>query len=320
MLEKIQGGIIGVAVGDALGVPVEFKSREYLKANPIRDLIGYGSWNQPPGTWSDDTSLTLCLLEGLIEDFDIENIGSLFVKWYKEGYWGAHNKVFDIGGSTRYALDRIFKGESAKFSGSLFEEENGNGSLMRTLPLIYFLKDIKEINELYKVIKDVSSITHAHFRSCFSCFVYCVLGIRMLQGDSKNVAYKNMQSDVERLVASNSFNAKELKLFDRILRNNIWEYKEEEIQSSGYVLDALEASLWCLYTSNSYEEAVLKAVNLGRDTDTTGAITGGLAGLYYGFESIPEVWKFRIARYDDIESLILKFKIKLEKNENNNSI
>lgn len=320
LLDKIQGGIIGVAVGDALGVPVEFKSRDYLKENPITDLIGYGSWNQPPGTWSDDTSLTLCLLEGLSEDFDIENIGSLFVKWYKEGYWGAHHKVFDIGGSTRHSLDRINKGESAKFSGNLFEEDNGNGSLMRTLPLVYYLKDIRELDKLYKVIKDVSSITHAHFRSCFSCFVYCVLGIHMLRGLNKDLAYKKMQLDVERLVSSNSFNPKELELFDRILRNNIWEYKEEEIQSSGYVLDALEASLWCLYTSNTYEEAVLKAVNLGRDTDTTGAITGGLAGLYYGFESIPEVWKFRIARYDDIENLIQKFKVKLEKNENNNTI
>lgn len=307
LLEKIKGGIFGVAVGDALGVPVEFKSRAYLKEKPITNLIGYGAWNQPLGTWSDDTSLTLCLLEGLTTNYDIEHIGKLFVKWYQEGYWGAHHKVFDIGGSTRYSLSRIIKGESAKFSGNLFEEDNGNGSLMRTLPLVYYLKNVNDLNEIYKTIKEVSSITHAHFRSCFSCFIYCVLGKHLLNGNDKETAYKNMQDDIKKFTSLNTFNIDELKLFNRITESNIWDFEEQSINSGGYVLESIEASLWCFYNSNSYEEAVLKAVNLGEDTDTTGAITGGLAGLYYGFTSIPEAWKFRIARYENIEKLIMKF-------------
>lgn len=311
LLEQIRGGIIGVAVGDALGVPVEFKSRGYLKGNPVTEMIGFGSWNQPPGTWSDDTSLTLCLLEGLCSDYDIEQIGKLFVKWYREGYWGAHYKVFDIGGSTRYSLERIIKGESARFSGNIFEEDNGNGSLMRTLPLVYKLKEEHNIEVIYKKIKEVSAITHAHFRSCFSCFIYCVLGNLLLKGLSKSDAYIKMQIIVNDYSINQQFNPEELLLFERILNHNIAGFKEESILSSGYVLHALEASLWCFYTSNSYQEAVLKAVNLGGDTDTTAAITGGLAGLYYGVDEIPKTWRNQLQRLQDIEDLILRFNASL---------
>jgi ADP-ribosylglycohydrolase len=174
------------------------------------------------------------------------------------------------------------------------------------------LKNCNDLNQVYKTIKEVSSITHAHFRSCFSCFIYCVLGIHILKGEDKISAYKKMQIDIKKFVEINTFNTNELKLFNKITENEIWYLKESEIKSSGYVLDSLEASIWSFYKTDSYEEAVLKAVNLGEDTDTTGAITGGLAGLYYGINNISELWRFRIARYDDIENIILKFKMKLE--------
>lgn len=320
MLEKIKGGIFGLAVGDALGVPVEFKSREYLRIHPIRDLTGYGTWNQPLGTWSDDTSLTLCLCEALTVDYDIEFIGKLFVNWYQKGYWGAHHKVFDIGLTTRESLERISKGESAKFSGNFLEESNGNGSLMRILPLVFYLKDTSDLQQIYRFVKEVSSITHAHFRSCFSCFIYCVLGIHIISHNDKKLAYQKMQIDIQNFIRTNNFNANELMLFDKIILKKIWSLDENEIKSSGYVLDALEASLWSFYRTESYEEAVLKAVNLGKDTDTTGAITGGLAGLYYGFNKIPEYWKFRIARYDDVENLVNEFTNKIKKNEIKNKV
>jgi ADP-ribosylglycohydrolase len=315
LLEKIQGGVFGLAVGDALGVPVEFNSRAYLRRNPVKDLMGYGTWNQPLGTWSDDTSLTLCLCEALTIDYDLESIGKLFVKWYKEAYWSAHNEVFDIGLTTRESLDRISKGESAKFSGNFFEENNGNGSLMRILPLVYYLKDVKDLHKIYTIVKEVSSITHAHFRSCFSCLVYCVLCIHILNGDDKEIAYQKMQLDICKFIKENNFNLKELTLFNRIVENKVWILEEKDINSSGYVLDSLEAALWSFYLTDSYEQAVLKAVNLGKDTDTIAAITGGLAGLYYGFDSIPEFWKFRIARFDDIQNLVKKFENKIEENE-----
>ncbi|WP_046743320.1 ADP-ribosylglycohydrolase family protein [Kordia zhangzhouensis] len=307
LLERLQGGIFGVATGDALGVPVEFASRTYLTQNPVKDMMGYMCWNQPPGTWSDDSSLTLCLTESLTNGYDIENIGKTFVKWYKEGYWGAHHKVFDVGGTTRHTLDRILKGESAYFSGNIFEEDNGNGSLMRTLPLIYFLKDIENIEDRYQIIKDVSAITHAHFRSVLACFIYVEFGLLLVKGTEKFQAYAQVKKLVNNFAKMREFNSEELNIFDRILQNDIFQYKNEEIRASGYVLHALEASLWCFLTTETYEECVLKAVNLGEDTDTTGAIAGGLAGLYYGFTAIPEIWKFQLARYEDIYNLIDRF-------------
>lgn len=307
LLDKIRGGIFGIAVGDALGVPVEFKSREFLRDQPVTDFLGYLCWNQPPGTWSDDSSLTMCLLDSLAKGYDIEDIGKNFVKWYKEGFWGAHHEVFDIGGSTRYSLDRVFNGLSAEYSGNMFEKDNGNGSLMRTLPLVFFLNKEASKEKRYQLIKSVSSITHAHFRSVFACFIYVEYGLLLLEGQEKFEAYENVKKPLKEFALKNDFNPMEINLYERILDGDIFKEKESTINSSGYVLHSLEAAFWCLLTSDSYKEAVLKAVNLGGDTDTTAAITGGLAGLYYGYESIPETWRFQLARFEDIEELIIRF-------------
>ena len=143
MENKVKAGIMGVCIGDALGVPVEFKKREDLKRVPVTKMLEYMSWNQPKGTWSDDSSLTLCLAEELTKGYDLEKIGQSFVKWNKYGHWTAHGRLFDIGGTTRHALARIIKGESSRFSGNIFEEDNGNGSLMRILPLAFYLEKEK---------------------------------------------------------------------------------------------------------------------------------------------------------------------------------
>lgn len=303
----VKSGVFGVCVGDALGVPVEFKTRETLKRFPVENMREFGSWNQPKGTWSDDSSLTLCIAEELTKDYDLEKIGQSFVKWVKYGHWTAHGRLFDIGGTTRHSIARLIKGESAKFSGNIFEEDNGNGSLMRTLPLAFYLKDEENIEKLYQTVKEVSSITHGHFRSVFACFVYVIFAIEIIKGKDKKQAYHNTQELVLQFAEIQGFNPKEIQLFDRILKNNISEYLEDSISSGGYVLHSLEASLWCFLNSESYAEAVLKAVNLGEDTDTTGAITGGVAGIYYGFESIPKEWIDVLARKEDIEKLCEKF-------------
>lgn len=304
---RLKGGIFGVAIGDALGVPVEFTSRDMLRRQPVTDYMGYMCWNQPPGTWSDDTSLTLCLIDSLIHGYDIENIGLTFARWYNEGYWGAHHKVFDIGGSTKLSLNRILRGESALYSGNMFEQDNGNGSLMRTLPLVFLLSDETSILERYAKIKEVSSVTHAHFRSVFSCFIYVELAILLLHGLDKNTAYENMKVSVLDFSKKMDFNPDEIRLFQRILIKDIQKEKEDDIKSSGYVLHSLEAALWCFLKSDSYLETVLKAVNLGEDTDTTGAIAGGVAGLYYGMEKIPQKWEHGLVRSEDIEELLRLF-------------
>lgn len=309
----VKAGIFGVCVGDALGVPVEFKSRETLKMFPVENMQEFGSWNQPKGTWSDDSSLTLCIAEELTKGYDLEKIGQSFVKWNKYGHWTAHGRLFDIGGTTRHSIARLIKGESARFSGNIFEEDNGNGSLMRTLPLAFYLKDEENIEKLYQIVKEVSSITHGHFRSVFACFVYVIFAIELIKGKDKREAFHHIQKLALEFAENQNFNPKEIQLFDKVLRNDISTYSEDEIRGSGYVLHSLEASLWCFLNSESYSEAVLKAVNLGEDTDTTGAITGGIAGIYYGFENIPEEWVSVLARKEDIEELCIKLEKKLMK-------
>ncbi|UII28289.1 ADP-ribosylglycohydrolase family protein [Fulvivirga maritima] len=311
-LEKIKSAFLGQAIGDALGVPVEFSSREHLAKNPVKDYMGYMCWNQPPGTFSDDSSMMFCTAESLSYGFDIEDMGKRFVKWYKEGYWGAREKLFDIGGTTRYSLDRIIDGESAYYSGDQFIESNGNGSLMRILPMVFYLQNESDREKRYEFIKQVSSITHAHFRSVMSCFIFVEYGIQLMT-DDKHKALKKAADHVKAFIATKNFNPEEVRLFDRVLNLDMTHLPAEEIASEGYVLHSLESSIWCLLTTESYVESVLKAVNLGGDTDTTAAINGGLAGLYYGLNNIPDNWIAGLARVTDIEKLCADFYISLNK-------
>lgn len=315
MENKVKAGIMGVCIGDALGVPVEFKDRDYLKRFPVTEMQEFGSHNQPKGTWSDDSSLTLCLAEILTKGYNLEKIGQSFVQWNKYGHWTAHGRLFDIGGTTRHSIARLIKGESARFSGNLFEEDNGNGSLMRILPLAFYLENEDDIQNLYQTVKEVSAITHGHFRSVFACFIYVIFTIQLIKGKSKNEAYSHMQKLALEYAKIQGFNPNEVELFQRVLKNDISGYPEDEIRGSGYVLHSLEASLWCFLNSESYSEAVLKAINLGEDTDTTGAITGGLAGIYYGFENIPQQWIDDLVRKDDIENLCEKLNNKYPINQ-----
>ncbi|MDR6085602.1 ADP-ribosyl-[dinitrogen reductase] hydrolase [Chryseobacterium sp. SORGH_AS909] len=313
MKNTVKAGIFGICIGDALGVPVEFRSREQLKRSPVTTMRSMGSHRQPAGTWSDDSSLTLCLTDSLCKGYDLEDMALKFLQWYNEEIWTPYGRVFDIGIATSQAIQRIGKGIVPTLCGGYSEFDNGNGSLMRILPLAFYLKDEENIESLYQTVKEVSSITHGHFRSVFACFVYVVFAIELIKGKNKKEAYIYTQRMALEFAESQRFNPKEIQLFARILCNDISQYPENEISSSGYVLHSLEASLWCFLNSGSYSESVLKAVNLGEDTDTTGAITGGLAGLYYGFEGIPEEWIEVLARKEDIEKLCRKLKDQLMK-------
>jgi ADP-ribosyl-[dinitrogen reductase] hydrolase len=314
MNNKIKSSLFGLAIGDALGVPVEFQSRAYLKQNPVSDMFGFGTHHQPSGTWSDDSSLAFCVAESLCKDYDLNDIARNFVKWYSEELWTPHGKVFDIGIATRHAILNIAKGHQPDLCGGFNEEDNGNGSLMRILPLAFYLQNEKDINVIYQKVKAVSSITHAHFRSVFACFIYVIYGLEILKDKDKFESYKEMQNIVSAFLEDKNFNPTEIQLFDRILKNDISKYNESEIHSSGYVLHSLEASLWCFLNSDSYSETVLKAVNLGEDTDTTGAIAGGLAGIYYGIKNIPKKWIDTLVKSNDIKNLAER----LSDNLNNN--
>lgn len=299
---QIKSALFGVAIGDALGVPVEFKSREAILQNLVTDMIGYGTYNQPPGTFSDDSSMTFCLAEALTNDFDLNQIARNFVKWYHENFWTARGEVFDIGIATREAINRIAHGEVPEFAGNTDASSNGNGSLMRILPLLFYIRDLP-ISERYEITKKVSSITHGHIRSVISCFYYLEFTREILLGKEKFEIYQKLQTEIPDFLNSLSIDQYEISFFDRLLKDDISELGEYEISSSGYVLHSLEASIWCLLNTDNYKEATLKAVNLGEDTDTTAAITGGVAGLLYGFDTIPENWVEQLARKEDIDDL-----------------
>ena len=298
----IKSALFGVAVGDALGIPVEFTRREVLKQNPVTDMRGFGTYHLPPGTWSDDSALTFCLAESLCSGFDIDHIGDIFVKWYYKDYWTATGNVFDIGVGTRQALYKIKNGTMAMQAGGKTEDSNGNGSLMRILPLIFYSKD-KPISDRFELTKQVSSVTHGHIRSVMACFYYLEFAKQLFEGKDKFEIYKDQQKGMPQFFTEVGINQTEIAYFDRIFNQDISKLAEDDIQSGGYVIDTLEASLWCLLTTNDFPSAVLKAVNLGRDTDTTAAVTGGLAGLCYGFEAIPSKWVNAVARKGDIEEL-----------------
>lgn len=294
--------LLGVAIGDALGVPVEFKNRNYLKEKPITDMIGYGTHTQQAGTWSDDSSLTFCLTEALIEGYTIEKSANNLLKWYTENYWTADGDVFDIGNTTLKVIIKLKNGVSASESGLTTEQSNGNGSLMRMSPLIIYLKN-QPIEKRFKLIKEESSITHAHMVSVIACFYFVEFGIGLLNGKEKFEVYKELQKTIPDFLRTQSISEKEIKYFERLLLSNINEDEEEIIFSTGYVIHTLTASIWCILTTYSFEEAVLKAVNLGEDTDTTASVVGALAAIIYGQSQIPEKWINTIKRKDDIIDL-----------------
>ncbi|MBC6431213.1 ADP-ribosylglycohydrolase family protein [Nostoc sp. HG1] len=302
---KTLSGLMGLCVGDALGVPMEFTSRAERVKSPVTTMQGYGTWNQPPGTWSDDSSLSFCLAECLCRGYALDAIANSFWRWYKEAYWTPRGDVFDIGQTTHTAIMRLKQGVVPHQAGGKVENSNGNGSLMRILPMAYCHRNFT-LGELLARVHDVSAITHAHARSQMACGIYISIAVALLEGADLQTAYLQALQDIQTIYSVREF-LLEKPHFGRVFSGEIAKIPVEEINSGGYVIDTLESSLWCLLNSSSYSEAVLKAVNLGGDTDTTAAVTGGLAGIYYGVENIPKQWMNQIARRQDIIYLAERF-------------
>ena len=304
--------LFGVAIGDALGVPYEFSSRESMAQNPAKGAVGYKTHNQPPGTWSDDSSLTFCLAESLVSGYSLKTTADNFIKWKNNSYWTARNNVFDIGRTTSHAISRlqnILESENIddlellKYQAEEFD--NGNGSLMRILPLIYFINQ-KDIRKQFDIIWKNSALTHRHIRAAMSCLIYLKFAEHLMNGIGKIDAYAQTRKDIINFWRDMEFSPHEQKQFDRIIQNDITSYHKDTILSGGYVIESLEASFWSFLKTENYESAVLTAINFGHDTDTTGAITGGLAGIYYTYDGIPDFWLASLARMEKIEDLSLR--------------
>lgn len=303
-----KGLLFGIAIGDALGVPVEFMSRKHLRANPVVSMREFGTHHQPAGTWSDDTAMSFLLVEQLIEGYDINGLGKKFCQWYQYNYWTPHGEIFDMGVATRNAMDKLAKGVSASESGEFDDYSNGNGSLMRILPLAIYLQN-KPIDQRFCITKEVSGITHSHICSIIGCFFAVEFMIQLLKGKVKCDAYYEAQNIVRDYLQLINVKSSEIELYNRVLFDDISCIPEQDIYSSGYVLHTLEASLWAFLTTTNFKDAVLKAVNLGDNADTIGSITGGMAGLFYGFEQIPTEWVKTLARTKDIEALVFRYNL-----------
>ena len=296
--------LLGTAIGDALGVPVEFEYRQELEKNPVIGMREYGTHNQPKGTWSDDSSLALCLAESLCNGYNLNDIADKFIRWYYDGYCTPYGRVFDIGITTARAISNLQNGCKPELAGMDRERDNGNGSLMRILPLVPYIINMEE-EDRFRIIGEVSSLTHRHPRSILACISLCEFAIQYINLQSIEKAYQTMQQTMLQLLKKEMFIEEDIP-FKRLVGLSYEEFKNielKDIRSTGYVIDTLEASLWCIFNTTSYKDAVLKAVNLGDDTDTVGAITGGLAGIIYGYDTIPSKWIDTLARKDDIIGL-----------------
>lgn len=308
MSNTIVDGIVGLCVADALGVPVEFMSREQLKREPVTGMRGFGTHSQPVGTWSDDTSMTLCLLDSLSDGLNYQDIMNKFKAWLTKGAYTPHGEVFDVGIATRKAIMRFVSGTEPLKCGGVGERDNGNGSLMRILPMLFYIQSLygtnfQDVDEAFDLIHLVSALTHAHKRSQIACGIYLSvasmltnkvnLSMSVALGVDKAFDYYKQKAEF----------SSELIHYKRLSEEGFCELNEREIKSSCYVVDTLEAAIWCLLNSKTYKDCVLMAVNLGEDTDTVAAVAGGLAGIYYGYDNIPNEWIAQIVRKDYIEEL-----------------
>lgn len=300
-LEKIKGVVIGHAVADALGVPVEFASRKELDKAPVTEMEGFGTYPVPKGAWSDDTSMSLCTLDalgkyGLDYDFIMLNFG----EWYYESQFTPTGVTFDVGNTCSFAIDNYFINKTPYTTCGLNgERDNGNGSLMRICPIVLYLaeKDM-EIDEKIQTVHTVSALTHAHDRSKIGCGIYAFILWELLKNPTVSAINEGLEKAAEFYKGQ-----PELEAYSRIFEKTFADANREDIKSSGYVVHTLEAAVWCLLTTNSYRECVLKAVNLGEDTDTVAAVAGGLAGALYGYEAIPKEWREELLKREYIEEL-----------------
>lgn len=260
-MANVRDCIYGQAVGDALGVPFEFRGRDTFECT---GMVGFGTHGQPAGTWSDDTSMALAICDSYrdLGCIDTDDIRTRFLMWYRDGAYTCDG-LFDIGNATARAL--------IAGHGLSGERDNGNGSLMRTVPLAFF--DVTDDE-----VRAVSAITHAHQTSTEAC-------VRMVH--------------VAKALADG------MSVGDAVAMGGVDAGKPRgSISSGGYVLHTYEAALWCLANTSSYAECVLAAVNLGDDTDTTAAVAGALAGIVYGFDCIPSGWIDALKGKDVIEACL----------------
>ena len=306
----LRAGLLGMAVADAIGVPVEFQSRRELDANPVTDIRGYGTYNQPPGYFSDDSSLAFGLAESLATGkWDLQDQANRLINYKAHGYWTPNNEIFDIGMTTARAIDYLLQLIRAGHWDQLpylrrraTVSDNGNGALMRIFPLWALLRHLPE-EEWLEYIWQHSALTHGHVRSAFCCLLY----LKFCAGITAGLDLQEALREARRLLLSEmgkqQVPTEEYDALETLMKADFSKVARSQVQGSGYVVQALEAALWSLFHAQDYRSAVLNAVNLGEDTDTTACIAGAPAALLYGEASIPGNWLAALARREEIIGL-----------------
>lgn len=304
-MSKFVDAIIGHAVGDAMGVPTEFCIREYLLKHPVKDMIESDKTGQPAGSWSDDTSMEIATIDSFIKNkkFDYEDIMIKWEEWINQAKYTANNETFDVGRTCLRAIYNHSSGLEPLECGIDGEQSNGNGSLMRILPvaLYSYYKNLNE-QEIIKLTNEMSSLTHKHEISKLGCYIYVRYIMFLLDGQNKDAAYESIKS-----IDYSSYSDYSISKYNRILKNNIRNYNIDEISSSGYVVDTLECALWILLNADNYKDTIIATTNIGNDTDTIGAIAGSMAGIIYGYDSIPKEWLDKLMRKEYLIDLALNF-------------
>jgi ADP-ribosyl-[dinitrogen reductase] hydrolase len=275
LLDKANGCLVGLAVGDAVGTTLEFRQRGTFE--PITDMVGGGPFDLFPGQWTDDTSMALCLAHSLIhkKGFDPVDQMNRYCNWYQYGYMSSTGECFDIGATVATALNSYMK-TGNPFSGSIDERSSGNGSLMRLAPIAIFYH-MNHV-DLIRYAGESSRTTHGSAECIDACKYFASLLVTAMSARSKekllSAFYQPTTSKVS-AIASGLYLGKSY----------------EQLTGSGYVIESLESALWCFHKADSFEEAILLVANIGNDADTTAAICGQIAGAFYGENEIPRKWK-----------------------------
>lgn len=329
MKNTMLNGMMGLVVGDALGCPVQFLDRDQIRRRgPVTTMEGHGTFDMPVGTWTDDSSMALAALSSirLKQGIDPVDIMERFVDWEVNGAYTPYGFAFDQGLTCTEAIYRFNRTKDIATCGKTGERANGNGALMRILPVcLYWVQKEMEDPEAFsqrealESIHQITGLTHNHLRSHIASGLYYFMARAIVRGLSENtdleVADTADGSLLQELLQqglkegftyyeAEESNREQLSFYDRTRDLTAFEEVDaSDIRSSGYVVHSFEAAVWCLITTGDFSECLLKAVNLGEDTDTVAAIAGGLAGLYYGYDGIPADWLEVIVNRDLIEAI-----------------
>lgn len=286
---RFRGCLLGLAVGDAVGTTVEFCKKGDFE--PLTDMVGGGPFNLKAGQWTDDTSMALCLATSLLEQgyFDARDQMERYCRWQETGYLSSTGKCFDIGNTVKLALKK-FRASGEPFAGSADPDSAGNGCIMRLAPIpMFFFPDIDTAEHF---AAESSRTTHGADECVDACRLLARIIVRALSGKPKDEA---IFADRESFTGS--------RRIVSIARGDFLQKNESEIRGTGYVVDSLEAVIWCFMHTDSFRDAILKAANLGDDADTTAAICGQIAGAYYGESAIPSGWLEKLTMRTEISDL-----------------